>query len=197
MEYNGLIKVTATKREEETAAYYDDIYKTAYRTGIYNTARFDPVYDAVLAFLPEPADILEVGCGVGELGRRLVIAGHRYKGFDFSAVALKKHSLFTLYDVWCGDAYDPNTWLHLPFDTIVAVETFEHLDDLRILDFVPPGVHVVFSVPNFDSRSHLRIYPDRKSIKVYYKDVLKIHDIQRLDMQEKKTIFVCDGVRCG
>jgi predicted TPR repeat methyltransferase len=187
--------VTATEREEEVAAYYDDVYKDAYRTGIYNTTRFNSVYDVVLSFLSEPADILEIGCGVGELGRRLVMAGHRYKGFDFSAVALGKHSLSTLYDVWHGDAYDFDTWLHLPFDTVVAVETFEHLDDLYILNFVPPAVHVVFSVPDFDSRAHLRIYPDEKSIRAYYKDVLKIHGIQRLDMKKDKAIFVCNAVR--
>lgn len=196
MRRKPIMPVTATGREEETAEYYDGIYRDAYRTGIYDTARFDPVYDAVLAFLPEPADVLEVGCGTGELARRLAMAGHGYKGFDFSAVALEKHSLSTLYDVWRGNAYDTDTWLHLPFDTIVAVETFEHLDDLRVLGFVPPGVHVVFSVPDFDSRSHLRTYPDEGSIRDYYKGVLKIRDIWQIGTQEEKTIFVCDSVRC-
>ncbi len=189
------MSVKKTKHREEPSGYYDHIYMSAYRTGVYDTARFDAVYDAVIGYLPKPANILEVGCGVGELGRRLVIRGHTYAGFDFSPMALAKHSLTTFSNVWCGDAYDANNWLYLPYDTLVAVEVFEHLDDLRILRFIPPGTHVVFSVPNFSSRSHLRTYPNADAIGKYYKGVLKIADVTRVDMQDDKVIFVCDAVR--
>ena len=201
--------VKKTKHKEEPARYYNGIYKSAYRTGIYNTARFNAIYNAGMNYLPKPANILEVGCGTGELGRRLVIAGHEYEGFDFSSVALSKHSLCTLCRVWCGNAYDPETWCRLPFDTVVAVEVFEHLDDLRVLDFIPPGTHVVFSVPNFSSRSHLRTYPDMNSIGKYYEGILDIRRIRRIDTQvervdlhkkevvskKTKSIFVCDAVK--
>lgn len=187
--------VQKTKHKEEPAEYYDSIYKSAYRTGIYDTARFGAVYNAVMEYLPESVNILEVGCGTGELGRRLVIAGHDYEGFDFSPVALEKHSLCTLCRVWCGNAYDEDNWLNVPYNTLIAVEVFEHLDDLRILKFVPPGTQVVFSVPDFSSRSHLRTYPNSHAIRKYYKGVLEITHTTRIVTQEDKAIFVCNAVK--
>lgn len=201
--------VKKTKHKEEPSRYYDGLYNNAYRTGIYDTDRFNAIYRAVMQHLLEPTNILEVGCGTGELARRLVIAGHKYEGFDFSSVALSKHSLSTICRSWCGNAYDEDNWLNIPYDTLIAVEVFEHLDDLRILKFVPPDTQVVFSVPNFDSRSHVRIYPDEESIKAYYKGVLNIENIRRIDTQveridlhkkevvlrKTKSIFICNAVK--
>lgn len=185
--------VKRTKHNEEPASYYDDVYKTS--NGAYDVDRFDSIYRVVMYTLLPNSHILEVGCGTGELGRRLVMAGHKYEGFDFSFEALMKHSGCTICKVWCSNAYDKNTWANTQYDTLIAVEVFEHLDDLRILKFVPPETHVVFSVPNFSSRSHLRTYPDAESIEAYYKDVLDIHVIRRIDTQEDKAIFVCDATK--
>ena len=56
--------VTGTGRDEEPAEYYDHVYRNAVRTGIYDTARFDAVYDAVLVYFEGArADVHEVGCG--------------------------------------------------------------------------------------------------------------------------------------
>ncbi len=187
--------VKKTKHKEESAQYYDEIYSNAYRTGFYDVVRFDSVYNAVMGYLPSSANILEVGCGTGELGRRLVIAGHKYEGFDFSSEALLKHSLCTICRSWRGNAYNEDNWLNVSYDTLIAVEVFEHLDDLRILKFVSPGTRVIFSVPNFSSRSHLRTYPDIGSIYDYYDGVLRIQGHRRIKTQEEKSIFVCDAVK--
>ncbi|MDP9490757.1 MAG: methyltransferase domain-containing protein [Actinomycetota bacterium] len=50
----------------------------------------DEWLDDLLARLPGPADILELGCGQGLAARRIVDAGHRYTGIDISAEQLRR-----------------------------------------------------------------------------------------------------------
>ena len=50
--------------------------------------------EALLGYLPDHSDVLELGCGAGvPVARRLVDAGHRYTGIDLSErqIALARH----------------------------------------------------------------------------------------------------------
>lgn len=191
--------VQKTKHIEESASYYDAVYKNARKTGGYNTARYKAVYDTVMDWLlwakTEPT-VLECGCGVGVLGGRIVEDGYKYRGFDFSLNALAECPPLIKKHIYLRNAYDRFTWSDgWYYDTVIAIEVFEHLDDLRVLSFVPVDTRVIFSIPDFSSRSHLRTYPDEESIREYYKDVLTIHDVVKIQTQENKAIFVCNSTR--
>lgn len=189
--------VKKTKHREEPASYYNIVYKNALRAGGYDTDRYKAVYDCVMDWLTQlkSSTVLECGCGTGVLADRIIKAGYSYRGFDFSQVALDQCSGLVRNFVGHCDAYDPYVWRVGGYDTVIAVETFEHLDDLRVLAMIPVGTKVIFSVPDFSSRSHLRIYPDDASIRKYYQGLLDVPVIARIQTQADKAIFVCYAER--
>jgi 2-polyprenyl-3-methyl-5-hydroxy-6-metoxy-1,4-benzoquinol methylase len=197
--------VEYTGRLEEDHRYYNRIYA---RKGGYNTTRFQPIYDVVLDWLvrfPQRQDlsILEVGCGNGALGEQIIglIADDTlratYNGFDFSQAGINRCPNRVKKSVWCGSAYDRETWVahNRNFTCVIAVEVFEHLDDHRILKYIPARTRVIFSVPNFDSKSHLRTYPDTDSVQAYYRGKLGINAVVKIQTSDTKAILVCDAIR--
>lgn len=159
---------------EKGAAYYDRIYAEGYSTHAYQ-----PVYDAVLDFLerfPEAA-VLEVGCGTGDLGRKIAARGIPYRGFDLSPVAVDLCRAGGL-NATVASAYNPDAYLPNDYSAIIALEVFEHLDDRRAASLFPAGTHVLFSVPDFVETSHLRAYQDpQRDIVDYFEGILSVGQI--------------------
>jgi len=156
---------------EKGAAYYDRIYAAGQPTGTHR-----PVYDAVLDFLQRfpAASVLEVGCGTGELARRIAGLGIPYRGFDVSPVAVDRCRALGLTSV-VASAYDAASYLPVDYSVIVALEVLEHLDDRRAAAHFPRGMHVLFSVPDFVETSHLRAYQDpERDIVQYFQGVLAV-----------------------
>ncbi len=140
--------------EEKSAAWYDSVYWAGYDTETYY-----PIYKVVLQILErvKPMSILEIGCGDGTLGHRIIDAGFPYQGIDFSCQAIlaaqRKHpSQFRV-----GNAYSEETYRG-GFSCVIAMEVLEHLDDIRVMKLIPPRTRVIFSVPAFDFESHVRTY---------------------------------------
>jgi SAM-dependent methyltransferase len=180
--------IEPTGRREEGAAYYDAIYG---RKGGYDTTRFDHIYDVVIGWLEgTKASVLECGCGTGALADRIVRLGFQYAGFDFSLQALRMCPPIVRPLVYRANAYDAEAWQCA--ETVIALEVFEHLDDKRVLQHIPSGTRVIFSVPDFNSYSHVRVYPDIESIRVYYAGVLDITQHCTLT-RSGKSIHVCDA----
>lgn len=189
--------VETTKRKELNADYYDKIYSTDY-----NTDRFQSIYDTILNWAKQELEprILEVGCGVGILGSWLYnLCEDRnnslYHGFDFSETALDKCPKIIQGSVFVNNAYNKKIWRNYfnthDYNIVVAVEVFEHLDDLKVIEMIPKGTKILFSVPDFDSKPHLRTYPDMKAIRYWYQDVMKIEDFERFSGNRGKIIWIC------
>jgi len=150
---------------ERDAAYYDRFYEEGY-----STASYAPVYEAVIDFLlrmPDPR-VLEVGCGIGDLAARICLEKIPYRGFDVSPVAIDQCRTHGVRGVSIGSAYDARMYAPKDFNVIVALEVFEHIDDLRAIAKFPRDLHVLFSVPDFVETSHLRAYQDPQSDIVEY-----------------------------
>ena len=164
-----------TPFKERDAGYYDRIYASGY-----STRSYQPVYDAVLRFLahmPDPR-VLEVGCGTGDLGVQICRRGIDYRGFDISPVAVDRCRVSGLDAVILGSAYDPERYQPQDYSVIIALEVFEHIDDRRAIAQFPPGVHVLFSVPDFVETSHLRAYQDpQRDIVDYFSGLLGVGQI--------------------
>ena len=186
---------------EKESNYYDAIYSRGY-----NTRNYYPLYNETIRLVEKrsiPRKILEIGCGVGDLGKMLLNKGYQYRGFDFSEQAIEcSRRLCPAGDFRIGDAYKAESYLPVDYDVAVALEVLEHLDDLKIIENIPAGVHFIASVPDYDDTAHLRIYKDyRKDIIERFSNLLEISDILTLAGEgvdhERKKIFLFYGTRIG
>jgi 2-polyprenyl-3-methyl-5-hydroxy-6-metoxy-1,4-benzoquinol methylase len=188
-----------TAHEEKESLYYDNIYARGYITRGYY-----PLYNEVIKMIEHPGScrsVLEIGCGVGDLGKMIIDRGYQYRGFDFSPVAVEcSRKLSPKGDFKIGDAYDPVSYLPHDYDTVVALEVLEHLDDLRLIENIPSGVRLIASVPNYDDIAHLRLYQDpQRDIIERFGSLLRVTNIVTLTTQgntsDRKTIYLFEGER--
>lgn len=135
-----------------------------------------PVYESALSFLPH-LPIIEFGCGTGRFAQLIHLDGRNlYWGFDFAPAVIREARSYTgrPSDFQVADIRE---WRHgpdLPDEcTYVLLEVLEHLDDDRdAIQRIPPGLPVVFSVPNFWSESHVRRFPQPREVFERYGDLL-------------------------
>lgn len=150
-----------TGRSEKTAEHYSEIYARGY-----DTRGYYPLYQLVIKLIesfPSPR-ILELGCGIGDLGRMIIEKGWPYRGFDFSEEAIGQcRRLCPEGDFFAGDVYSPEDYLPVDYTVAVALEVLEHVDDLQVIQHIPPGVRLIASVPDYDDIAHLRLYKDVKT----------------------------------
>lgn len=165
-----------TGHAEKAADYYSDIYKRGY-----NTSGYYPLYQAVLQIIgrfPGPR-VLELGCGIGDLGRMIIGAGYPYRGFDFSAEAIGQCRRACPQGCFrVGNVYNPDDYLPNDYNVAVALEVLEHVDDIRVLAQLPAGVRVIASVPDYDDVAHLRLYRDiQKDIIAYFAPCVHVVEV--------------------
>jgi len=150
--------VYITDHKERGAEYYSDIYRKGY-----STANYRPLYDGILKGLLslESPRVLELGCGIGDLGKMIVEKGIPYRGFDFSEEAIRQcKEKCPQGDFFVADIYDPKSFQPVDYNAVIAVEVLEHVDDFKVLELIPAGARVVASVPGYNDPSHLRVYQD-------------------------------------
>ena len=190
---------------ERDAQYYDDMYSTGGFLGQYHVhyseSRYLPVWQRgfeIISSLDNPR-ILDIGCGPGQFAHLLFDRGiTSYKGIDHSSGAIKLAQKnvpqwadnFSISDIFKPDALQNN------FTIITMFEVLEHLErDLDLLRLISPGTSVLFSVPSYNSESHVRRFKSRKNVKKRYEslvDFIRIEDFT--DCPEPgKTIFLVYG----
>jgi trans-aconitate methyltransferase len=134
-----------------------------------------PVYEAALSLLPD-LPVVELGCGTGRFAELLRRSGHRhYFGVDFAAGVVAEAERYCPTGTFVvGDIREWEHGSDLPDECCyVLLEVLEHLDDDRdVLTRIPPGLPVVFSVPNFWSESHVRRFLQPRDVFDRYGDLL-------------------------
>jgi glycosyltransferase involved in cell wall biosynthesis len=156
--------------KEWEAKDYDNQY-----TNDVNMTRYQAIQEEIGKIVGDHS-VIDVGCGVGELSKYI----KNYKGFDFSEVGIKVAKEKGA-DVWVGDAYDKENYK--PTDYYVITEVLEHLNDLKVLDNIPKGSNIIFSVPSFADPSHIRVFTE-KIVQSRY-SFLNIKNIIRFNWQDK------------
>jgi 2-polyprenyl-3-methyl-5-hydroxy-6-metoxy-1,4-benzoquinol methylase len=147
--------------------------------------------------------IADVGCGTGRLARLLYERGERdYLGIDFSSARIEEARRYApgmRFDV--GDVHDPavRAWIGA-FARFAILETLEHIeDDLGLLEAIPPGSLVVFSVPNYDSAAHVRWFDSPRAVGDRYGGLIDVDPahaaVLPLARRPEKRIFVLAGRR--
>ena len=135
-----------------------------------------PVYETALGLLPPQLAVIELGCGTGRFAELLRRSGQRaYYGVDFAPEVIAEAKRYCPSELFA--VADIREWEHgsdLPDECCyVLLEVLEHLDDDRdVLMRIPPGMPVVFSVPNFWSESHVRRFFQPRDVFERYGDLL-------------------------
>ena len=106
--------------------------------------------------------IIDLGCGVGNFAKMLIEAGYtNYLGIDFSLTVINNAKkqvpgcTFLLMDL----RNKKSRTIFRNYKIFIALETFEHIkNDLEVIKDIPFGILLIFSVPTFDSKFHVRYF---------------------------------------
>lgn len=133
--------------------------------------------------------ICEIGCGSGQFANMLFDNNfNNYLGIDFSHEAIKiaKRNVEKHKDRFiCEDIFDYFTNKIPQADIFVTFEVLEHINkDIELLNLLPKGKFILFSVPNFRSFNHLRIYNDIEAIKDRYR-MINILKYEKMDANSR------------
>jgi trans-aconitate methyltransferase len=134
------------------------------------------VYLEISQWIDPHEEVVDLGCGTGRFLEQLYRRDHyaRVTGVDWSAAALAEAGSYA--KPRHPDAPPPKLVLQDLAEwepegeragntVFTCMEVLEHLeDDLGLVRRVPPGHRFLVSLPNFWSESHVRTFPDPRSV---------------------------------
>ncbi len=172
---------------DKSSSYYDKLYqdRLVYHRHYSDTFYFVQWVQVEMMLRPyKDHNILEIGCGPGQLAHFLQDKGYKkYKGFDFSEEAINRAKNTCNQDFFVGDAFDPKIY-YASTDAIVCLEVLEHLKkDIDIIKLIKNSTFIIIGVPNFDDPGHVRWFRSEYQIrKRYFKyiDIKKIYFINNI-----------------
>lgn len=199
VQFNG--KVGYLGVEEKQPSWYDDIYQNEpmYRRDAEDSQYF-PVWLKIYGKIGTNEKVADFGCGTGQLGKMMIQGGIDFVlGVDFSpsAIEMAKYKNPSHRDKFViGDIYKQSTYEIVLFDCAIFSEVFEHLErDLIPIHCLSEGTHIIFTVPNYYTDSHVRAFKDEDGVKDYYSKLVDIRSIESVMMNPKEDwkIWVVDG----
>lgn len=185
-----------------TPDYWDQIWE---REGDETWRDFKNKYQHIISLVPDGSEVLDIGCGVGLLLRKMrdALPGIKATGADISAKAIdyvKKHGF--------GGVVGGFPTLPLEadrFDVVLATEVLEHLSNpdeavREVVRLLKPSGKAILTVPDDclgpeDEVQHLRKYNAETfhaQLAPYF-EILNITSIP--DMNYNFLVAVCEGPR--
>lgn len=162
-----------------------------------------PVYEALAAMIVPEEEVVDLGCGTGRFIALLRKKGHYapITGVDWSVAALEETAQYNHF----GDCVprlvrqDLSEWEanadRLGNTIYVCSEVLEHLeDDVALVRRIPPGHRFLFTVPNFHSASHIRVFEYVGDIWARYAALVTFKS-WRMVGTDRKGIHVVETVR--
>ena len=192
------------------AAWYDDVMVEEGSPAMepLETSPWLTTYEYVAQMIDRHEEVVDLGCGTGRFIELLYRNGHyaRVTGIDWSVTALAEAQSYA----HPKDAETPPTdWICQDLDewrpdplragntVFTCTEVLEHLeDDLGFVRRLPPGHRFIFTVPNFDSESHIRVFRSVGELWERY-DSLLYFRLWRMVGSERQGIHICEARRRG
>lgn len=171
---------------EEYSLHYSELNK-------YQIELYKNILDMIKKFSCN-VDICEIGCGSGQTANMLFDNGYKnYTGIDFRGAVIRKAQKTNLAfkdKFVCIDAFSyigtkdfNNQILFLCF------EVLEHIGkDCELLEMLPSGGNIVFSIPSFKSFNHLRTFNTISDIENRY-SMLEISEYRQLPASKYKEKY--------
>jgi len=178
---------------ERDAKYYDKLYQVDDNSYMepYTASIYYPMWLKVAALIPDNAGaILDLGCGPGQFGNLIWDTRRHtnYTGIDISPVAIQQARELKIYDsFFVQSAYDRDP---LPNETVIALETLEHVDDFRVIERLPFSSTFIFTVPDFNDPAHIRYFKSVGEIVHRFERHLDFSHIEKFDRW-----FICKAHR--
>ena len=169
-----------------------------------------PMYTEVAQLIRPEEEVVDLGCGTGRFIKLLLERDHYAKitGIDWSAVALDEAHRYCASGPFHHE-FEELEWLEGNLDhwtpagdragntVYVCTEVLEHMPmttDVELVQRIPPGHRFLFSVPNYDSESHVRTFPHLSVIWGRYDQLL---DFTRWALigEPRKAVHICEARR--
>lgn len=183
--------------KERSSSWYDAAFAaSSLYAAPYNEIQvYLPLWSASAALISylNIKSILDIGCGMGHFAA-LMYDRHpevRYCGMDFSEYAVE----------YCKDMYDEMEFylsdavvdeINPDFEAYVCQEMLEHItQDVQVIEKIPKGKLLVFSLPRFDADGHVRWFPKSADVISRYEHLFKGLTVSPIGCQH----FLCSGYR--
>jgi len=203
----------------ETPGFYDERYNDPDSTALLPAAEspLRELYGEVCRWMPGHTNVTDLGCGTAPLLEALFERGHtgKYEGIDFSSAAIRhawarvdrigvlKKPVERYEDMMHIELKQADLRGWTPSSDLynrlfVCLETLEHLDDdLDLVAAIPPGRRLIYSVPTFNSASHVRYFSSVGEMWDRYSPLLSFRrwTLIQTHKNEVGVIYVCDTIR--
>jgi SAM-dependent methyltransferase len=159
------------------------------------------LWDKALSYIKKKDRIYDLGCGPGQFALLAISRGYNLvRACDFSEVAVsmaRENNERYADRFFVEDLRNSKPYEFKDFDVAVSFEVFEHIiEDLSILKNIDVGKRIIFSVPTYDYKFHVRYFPEFKDVLLRYENYIDIQDSKYIKHNEEgKYIILINGVR--
>ena len=192
--------------KEQNEDFYNEVYKNGgYKEMYFKEAEdigaYYPTWNYAYNYIKSKRidKVIDFGCGVGHFASLFRQEDYvMYWGFDFSSEAIRQANERNESNLFCQFyTADLKENLNLQNGSNIiytAFEFFEHISfDLDIIGNLNPGDEILFSVPNYDSKGHVRFFDSFEAITERYGSILDVELVHELNTSKTNTIFLCRG----
>lgn len=185
---------------EQKSKYYDNIYRDSVKYALpYGLINYFPVWDKASEWVSPGDSVLDIGCGTGQFAKLLYDKyGYNisYTGVDFSGVAIKMARELSAYPFLWMDAFKCIKNTDKYRNKYIMIEFLEHIDeDIKFMSLIPAGKDIIFSVPNYESKAHVRTFKKQSDIVDRYGDLISISEVFKFNFTEARFITLVKAKR--
>lgn len=132
------------------AKYRFDEHGIGYRVG-HTLQTFRPQFPIIISWIPKNSKVLDVGCGDGVLGEKLIKEKQcEVFGIDLDEIAVKEAKRRGI-KAEVRDMDDGLSWKNKKFDVVICSDVlqYSHQPDIVVSELLRAGKVVIVEFPNF------------------------------------------------